>query len=330
MLLFVSLSKSKAFAQHISAFVDMSNFCSIPFLLSFSLRRSFSLIKSFPIADVFIVSPSFSNLLILAFCKVLSISTTYYLHEPSLVPYLLTNVGHTFATRLKYILYSFIFVPLVVLLSEKVVFASTYALKYSIKNLTILKSSRFQSKYSVIPLPFPSPLLQSFTDNKYGHFVLLFGSFHSDYSFECALNVVKANPNVKFILLTTESKLTSVKQLSILSSFHNVNLHKYTCISDELVYQYISNSTFTLLPYSFSFQSGILPLCMALGSLPLLNDIDCYKEDQYLPPDYPYILDNTYHIPHPLRKGSIIHKLLLQKYHKLQSTSLNTFKTLFT
>ena len=254
------------------------------------LRNPFSLFMSSKFeTKVLIYSPSLLNILVLFLAKLKGVSSFYWMHEPYPLSFIISRSNYSPKEFLKAFLLSYLYNPIMVILSSEIIFSS-FTAKYSFEsNFNGVIGNLLNIKYRFIPLPIKEEVFKFKCDKKENSIFVL-NSNNTDKTIYSLLEIAESNPKLNFKILSRKDVYqNTIKNHSLrkLLYLKNVFFDLKENLSDSDIYEAISKSRFILLSYKNISQSGFLPIAFATGTIPIITNIlglrdNCYEVKEFV------------------------------------------------
>lgn len=295
-LLIVNIAKSPGLYQHILGFDEVLKYISEG---SCGLFRD-QMIRVNSMFDIFYHGRNRDSLFIFAphyltpfyafFARIRGIQVFHWLHEPTPLQFLASNLdNHSKWSILKILFLSLIYNPLSILLATDVVVCSKYAVSSLQCSLLGFFVACLRRPVHLCSLPYPSSLAQySSRINSKG--IAVCGSLNSDKGIDLLFGISERLPSLPINILCTSSALKSNSFLKRLSDFPSVNLYCKDVVSDDDIYSHISENSHIFLGYKAITQSGLLPIALAVGTVPIVSRLPAFALEFWDKPNLVFIL----------------------------------------
>jgi len=287
----LSLSSSAAFPQHVAGIEEKLWFirnCAKHYR-QFHVHRVSSLFvlgtNSRKDDLLIVVSPSPLSILFCFVARIRGVKVYHWLHEPAPLQFLAKD-GLFLKGRklLKTIILAYLYNPSIVLVSNALILSSAYSRVALSSSLLGLLVNLFDVDLCFCPLPYPCEVLSQYCSVKKYPNVAICGSLNEDKGVDLLIKLLQRERSVPVSVLCTKAAYHSNPALNLLKEYPNVAIRALDSVSDSEIYEHISSASAVFLGYSAITQSGILPLALCFGTIPIVNCLPSFALEFW---DYP-------------------------------------------
>ena len=274
-LIIYSPSNSPSHNQHIKGTYDI--FKKIDSIYEWKLvriRHFYEFLKYKKGSKLIIYSPSIYNLLLLFLGIFSEVKISYWLHEPFPFIFILKSDKPTFKKIYRSFFISYIYNPIIFLLSDEIIISSLNAEQLLFSNSFGILIKILNKKIRFIPLPLDEKAYQ-FKNVVKKNNIFILASLNKDKVIHNIINIIEDYPELEFKIIFTKKVFQKLNQTNLirdLEKFKNVNFEIYEFLKDEMIYESMAASKFIILPYRYVTQSAFMPSLIATGTIPIISD----------------------------------------------------------
>lgn len=226
--------------------------------------------------SLFIFAPHLLTPFYALLARLRGIHVFHWLHEPAPLQFLASNLAnHSKWSRLKILFLSLFYNPLSALLASHVVICSRYAISSLQCSLLGLFLALTCKPVHLCPLPYPSKL-SSYSRRVKRKGLAVCGSLNTDKGADLLLRIAEWDPSLPINILCTSAAFKSNISLRRLAGFPSIHVSCKEIVDDSDIYSHISENSHIFLGYKAITQSGLLPIALALGTVPVVTRLPAF------------------------------------------------------
>lgn len=283
LLLIWSPSKSPGHLQTVNAWIELVRDFQLKNVQSKRILKFLDLFKYLKKkVKIIIYSPALINIPFAFFSRLLGYEVYKVMHEPYPISFLLKRKSKFgFLEFFKSFFISYFYNPVLVFLSNGIIFPSQTSSLILNSNFCGIILRFFKKKEYFINLFMPK-YLNDYRNCLKEEKVCMAGSLNKDKGLSDVIQLSKLNPEVKFSILCTKKALykhyDKAKLDKIKSENPNIEFKTKERLSDSDIFAHISSSVYIILFYSHITQSGVLPIALCTGTIPIFTDLIYFKD----------------------------------------------------